>query len=86
MSDDPSQPPAEPAAGHGRAGDPVPHRSGPEPAHDVRFFGSGGTAHFGMVAECAPCEWTAALEGGHTLAELARLEAQHAQHARAGDE
>ena len=58
----------------------IPRATGPEPIHDVRL-----SAHYGgferphvIVAHCAPCEWETTLADGHTVAELVRLERQHA--------
>lgn len=52
--------------------------------HDVRFYGAltgfaaAGNAVMGISARCEPCRWSVGLEGGHDLADLARLAAMHA--------
>ncbi len=47
--------------------------------HDVRFYGANSAFDpHGLSARCDPCEWAVTIEGGHTLTELARLDAMHA--------
>ncbi len=47
--------------------------------HDVRFEAMPGDSGYAYLrAVCLPCNWSVALESGHTLADLARLAQMHA--------
>lgn len=58
-----------------------PRYTGPPINHAVRWYGNNPAPtyrHRGLVAECEPCGWKAAVDGGHLTAELVRLAAMHA--------
>jgi len=63
----------------------IPRATGSEPVHDLRVYGPTAAARPHpayrdrcVIVECAPCNWEAVIDGGHTLADLARLGRQHA--------
>lgn len=56
---------------YGIDGRDQPRLSAMTVSHDVRFYGAD------LAAACRPCRWRAAIEPGHTTAELMRLDAQH---------
>lgn len=49
--------------------------------HDVRIWVSPGDPRISLpsqlIARCRPCEWSVALEPGHTVTDLVELERQH---------
>lgn len=47
------------------------------PSHPLRFYADDLDGRCGLVAICAPCDWTTRLDDGHSLADLERLVAEH---------
>jgi hypothetical protein len=80
MPVNPTPQPGQSENSSGVSGRSEPRPSGPEPRHEVRFFGTGRASKWGVIAACEPCDWTVGIEGGHTVAELSRLDAMHRGH------
>lgn len=55
-------------------GDPLPHKLRyTAPTSPMRGYRPGA-----LLARCDGCRWQAVIDGGHTTADLVRLERQHA--------
>lgn len=71
------EPASDAAAHYPMTGRDKPRPSGEPVEHDLRFWGN-LSAPRDLFAECAPCEWSAWVDGGHTGPELMDLIRQHA--------